>query len=40
MLIEKMTKDECLVFVGQMKFGRIACVREKQPYVVPIYFMN
>lgn len=39
MLIEKMTNDECLMFVRQMKFGRVACVREKQPYVVPIYFM-
>ena len=39
MIIQKLSKKECLNFLKEMKFGRLGCVRDKQPYVVPIYFV-
>jgi nitroimidazol reductase NimA-like FMN-containing flavoprotein (pyridoxamine 5'-phosphate oxidase superfamily) len=38
MLIQEMTQDECGAALGQTDFGRLACVRGPQPYIVPIYF--
>ena len=38
MLIEEMTVKQCHEFLIRMDFGRLACVRDNQPYVVPIYF--
>jgi len=40
MIITEMTKNECHIFLKQIKFGRLGCVRDKQPYVVPIYFVS
>ena len=40
MIIQKLSQDECLTFLKEMKFGRVGCVRDKQPYVVPIYFVS
>ena len=40
MIIQKLSHDECLTFLKEMKFGRLGCVRDKQPYVVPIYFVS
>jgi len=33
-----MTGDECRIALEQGYFGRLACVRADQPYIVPIYF--
>ena len=38
MLIQEMTGDECRIALEQTDFGRLACVRGDQPYIVPIYF--
>lgn len=38
MLIREMTEDECGAALGQVGFGRLACARGDQPYIVPIYF--
>ncbi len=38
MLIHEMSRQECDELLTQAKFGRIACTRGRQPYVVPIYF--
>lgn len=38
MLIHEMTEDECVAALEQVHFGRLACVRGDQPYIVPIYF--
>jgi nitroimidazol reductase NimA-like FMN-containing flavoprotein (pyridoxamine 5'-phosphate oxidase superfamily) len=38
MLIQEMTEDECSTALEQADFGRLACVHDAQPYIVPIYF--
>src|ERR1700694_3039062 len=38
MLIHEMTEDECRAALEQVSFGRLACARGDQPYIVPIYF--
>ena len=38
MLIHEMTEDECRAALKEMDFGRLACVRDNQPYVVPVNF--
>ena len=38
MVIQEMTEDECGTALGQTDFGRLACARGHQPYIVPIYF--
>ncbi len=38
MLIQEMTKDQCRTALGQTDFARLACARDNQPYIVPIYF--
>jgi nitroimidazol reductase NimA-like FMN-containing flavoprotein (pyridoxamine 5'-phosphate oxidase superfamily) len=38
MLINEMSDRECRDLLSKVGFGRLACAREKQPYVVPIYF--
>lgn len=38
MIVRKLSKEECLEFLKEIRFGRLGCVRHKQPYVVPIYF--
>ena len=40
MIIEKLSQEECLNFLKEIKLGRLGCVRDKQPYVVPIYFVS
>src|SRR5260370_22606381 len=40
MIIQKLAKDECLNFMKEIKFGCLGCVRDKQPYVVRIYFVS
>ena len=38
MLIHEMTEDECGTALERANFGRLACARGDQPYIVPIYF--
>jgi uncharacterized protein len=38
MLIHEMTEGECGAALEQVSFGRLACARADQPYIVPIYF--
>jgi len=38
MIIKEMSEDECRTTIGQADFGRLACARGNQPYIVPIYF--
>lgn len=38
MFIRDMTPEECRAMIGRSDLGRLGCVRENQPYVVPIYF--
>jgi hypothetical protein len=38
MLIHEMTAEECRVALQEFNFGRLACVRGNQPYIVPVYF--
>lgn len=39
MKIERLSEEECYVALRAAGFGRLACVRDQQPYVVPIYFV-
>ena len=38
MLIQEMTTEECFAALAAAGFGRLACARDNQPYVVPVYF--
>jgi hypothetical protein len=38
MLIHEMSPEECATTLTRMNFGRLACARDDQPYVVPIHF--
>jgi nitroimidazol reductase NimA-like FMN-containing flavoprotein (pyridoxamine 5'-phosphate oxidase superfamily) len=38
MVIHEMTADECRTALERVSFGRLACARDNQPYVLPIYF--
>jgi uncharacterized protein len=38
MLVEQMTDSQCDELLDRMHFGRLGCVHENRPYVVPIYF--
>lgn len=39
MVIQEMTRGECLDVLARTRVGRLACAHENQPYVVPIYFV-
>src|SRR5579862_8744083 len=39
MLISKMKLEECREFLAHHEIGRLACARDGQPYIVPIYFV-
>ena len=38
MLINELTAKECREFLARASFGRLACAKEGEPYIVPIYF--
>jgi uncharacterized protein len=38
MLIKDMSVEECREALNRVGFGRLACARNNQPYIVPIYF--
>lgn len=37
MHIHEMTAEECRTVLKHTDFGRLACVRGQQPYIVPVY---
>lgn len=38
MLIQEITHEECIGALARLRFGRLGCARDNQPYVVPIFF--
>lgn len=38
MLIEELPIQACLDLLARVRFGRLACARDAQPYIVPFYF--
>ena len=36
-MIRDMSKEECLRVLAGTKFARLACARENQPYIVPVF---
>ena len=38
MLILELTNKECIEMLTRLRFGRVGCSRDNQPYVVPINF--
>jgi len=38
MLIVELTNKECIEMLTRLRFGRVGCSRDNQPYVVPINF--
>jgi nitroimidazol reductase NimA-like FMN-containing flavoprotein (pyridoxamine 5'-phosphate oxidase superfamily) len=38
MLIHELTREECLEVLGRNALGRLACVQDAQPYIVPVCF--
>ena len=38
MFIREITEDECVAALERAAYGRLACARNDQPYIVPIYF--
>lgn len=38
MLVSEMQRKECEDIINRLNFGRLACARNNQPYVVPVYF--
>jgi nitroimidazol reductase NimA-like FMN-containing flavoprotein (pyridoxamine 5'-phosphate oxidase superfamily) len=39
MVVQEMMKNDCLDALARASLGRLACARDNQPYVVPIYFV-
>ncbi len=40
MLVSEMGHQECEKLLARLGFGRLACVRDNQPYIVPMYFAS
>ena len=38
MLVQEMTRQECVAVVSAGRLGRLACARDNRPYIVPIYY--
>jgi len=38
MLVGELLSGECCELLTRLGFGRLACSRDNQPYIVPIYF--
>jgi nitroimidazol reductase NimA-like FMN-containing flavoprotein (pyridoxamine 5'-phosphate oxidase superfamily) len=38
MFIQEMSESECFEALTRARLGRLACARDNQPYIVPIYF--
>jgi nitroimidazol reductase NimA-like FMN-containing flavoprotein (pyridoxamine 5'-phosphate oxidase superfamily) len=39
MLVHQLSVQECEEFLARCTVGRLACVRDRQPYIVPITFV-
>lgn len=39
MRIERLEREECYAILARNGFGRLACAKGGQPYVVPVYFV-
>lgn len=37
MIIQEMSRDECLEVLAGARLARLACAKDNQPYVVPVY---
>ncbi len=40
MLVKEMSKRECEDLLARLGFGRLACARNDQPYIAPMYFAS
>ncbi len=40
MLVAEMSRKECEDLLARQSLGHLACARENQPYIVPIYFAS
>jgi nitroimidazol reductase NimA-like FMN-containing flavoprotein (pyridoxamine 5'-phosphate oxidase superfamily) len=40
MFIHEMSENECRAALKRASFGRLACARDNQPYVIPTYFAS
>lgn len=40
MLVREMKREECEDLLARLGVGRLACARDNQPYIVPIYFAS
>jgi len=38
MLVSELHSGECYELLARLGFGRLACARDNQPYIVPVYF--
>lgn len=38
MNVKEMTRQECIALLKSARLGRLACIRDNRPYVVPIHF--
>lgn len=38
MNIKEMTRQDCVALLKTQRLGRLACVRDQKPYVVPVHF--
>lgn len=38
MLIQEVARRDCFDMLAQVRFGRLGCARDNQPYVMPVYF--
>ena len=38
MLIHELTREECLEVLKRSSLGRLACIQDGQPYIVPVFF--
>jgi nitroimidazol reductase NimA-like FMN-containing flavoprotein (pyridoxamine 5'-phosphate oxidase superfamily) len=38
MLIQEMSRQACVDLLARHRLGRLACAREGQPYITPLYF--
>lgn len=38
MIVNELTKDASLEFLSRKRLGRLACARNGQPYITPLYF--
>ncbi|CAN5382337.1 pyridoxamine 5'-phosphate oxidase family protein [soil metagenome] len=39
MMIREMSRNKCLRVLAQTRLARLACTRENQPYIVPVYLV-